>query len=120
MKETEWHSINVYGNQIRPCMTYLHKGSLVFIDGQIKSRKRTDKDGIERMYFDIKARNVQFLSTRGDGDGAQGGGNGNGQSGNGGGRDRGYGNGNGNSYGNGGYRGSEVAAAGADMDQVPF
>ena len=46
------------------CANYLRKGSLVFIEGKLTTRKYQDKEGIERQVTEIKADRVQFLDSK--------------------------------------------------------
>lgn len=59
-ERTEWHRIVVWGKTAEACDKYLRKGSKVFVEGKIQSRKY-DKDGEEKIAFEIIAVNVQFL-----------------------------------------------------------
>lgn len=61
LEETEWHRVVVYGNSATACQKYLRKGSPVFVEGRIRSRKYTDQQGIERLVTEIIASDVQFL-----------------------------------------------------------
>ncbi|MBR7059759.1 MAG: single-stranded DNA-binding protein [Neisseriaceae bacterium] len=63
-QRTEWHNIVVYRRLAEICQQYLKKGSLVFIDGRISSRKYTGKDGIERTAYDIIANDMKMLGSR--------------------------------------------------------
>ena len=58
------------------CTKFLHKGSKVYIEGRITSRKYTDKDGIRRTVWDVTATEMEMLDPKGasQGDGAGGGG----------------------------------------------
>lgn len=60
---TQWHKIQCFGIQGENCAKYLRKGSLVFIEGEVRYRKY-EKDGVERYATDIYAQNVQFLDSR--------------------------------------------------------
>jgi single-strand DNA-binding protein len=62
--ETEWHRIVVWGKQAEHCKLYLNKGSPVFVEGNIRTRKYTSKDGATRVAFEIHADNVGFLGGR--------------------------------------------------------
>ena len=62
-QRTEWHNIVVYRRLAEICQQYLKKGSLVFIDGRISSRKYTGKDGIERTAYDIIANDMGNRTT---------------------------------------------------------
>lgn len=51
--ETEWHRCVCFGNQADFAAKYLTKGRLVYVEGRIKSGKYTDKNGVERVSYDI-------------------------------------------------------------------
>ena len=72
-ERTEWHSVVVWGRQAENCQRYLSKGSPVYVEGRLQSRKYTDQSGAERTVWDVNASTVQFLSA-GDGGGRRGGG----------------------------------------------
>ena len=80
-EQTEWHRISFFGRLAEIVGQYLKKGSSVYVEGRLQTRKYTDKDGIERYATDIIAENMQMLGGRqgmgGDGgmdDGGSGGG----------------------------------------------
>ena len=60
-EKTEWHSIVAWGKTAEICAEHLSKGSSVYIEGRIQSRKWEDKDKNERTSFEINAQVVQFL-----------------------------------------------------------
>jgi len=65
MKEaTEWHRIVFNGRLAEIAGEYLRKGSQVYVEGSIRSRKYTDKDGIERTAYEIRADQMQMLGSR--------------------------------------------------------
>lgn len=64
-KKTQWHRVVVWGIQGKACADHLRKGSLVYLEGEVRSRKYEDKDGISRMQFEVHADQVSFLSSRG-------------------------------------------------------
>ena len=64
---TEWHNITLFGKLGEIAGQYLRKGSQVFIEGKIQSRKYTDKDGIERMAYNIIGNEMKMLGNRNDG-----------------------------------------------------
>ena len=64
---TEWHNVSLYGKLGEIANQYLRKGSQVFIEGKIQSRKYTGKDGIERTAYDIIGNEMKMLSNRNDG-----------------------------------------------------
>ena len=71
---TEWHRISFFGRLAEIVGQYLKKGSSVYVEGRLQTRKYTDKDGIEKYATDIIAENMQMLGGRGDAGGGMGGG----------------------------------------------
>lgn len=88
MKEaTEWHRVVFNGRLAEIAGQYLRKGSQVYVEGSLRTRKWTDQSGVEKYSTEIRADQMQMLGSRqGMGGGGQGGG---GQQG--GGYDDGYG-----------------------------
>jgi single-strand DNA-binding protein len=79
MKEqTEWHRVVIYQRLAEIAGEYLRKGSKVYIEGKLKTRKWQDQQGVERYTTEIVANELQMLDGRGEG---QGGGMGGGQQG---------------------------------------
>jgi single-strand DNA-binding protein len=66
-KHTEWHKIVVWGKQAEIAQQYLKKGSLIFVEGRIRSREWQDKEGQKRTSFEIVANNFRMLGGRADG-----------------------------------------------------
>lgn len=64
---TEWHNITLFGKLGEIAGQYLKKGSQVFIEGRIQSRKYTGKDGVERIAYDIIGSEMKMLGGRNDG-----------------------------------------------------
>jgi single-strand DNA-binding protein len=65
MKEaTEWHRVVFNGRLAEIVGEYLRKGSQVYVEGSIRSRKYTDKDGVERTISEIRADTMQMLGSR--------------------------------------------------------
>lgn len=62
--ETEWHSVVFFGKTAEIASQYLHKGSSVYIEGRLHTRKYTDKQGIERYATDIIGETLQFLDSK--------------------------------------------------------
>ena len=60
-QRTEWHNIVLYRRLAEIAQQYLKKGSLVYLEGKIQSRKYTGKDGIERTAYDIIASELKML-----------------------------------------------------------
>ena len=66
-ERTEWHAITLYRKLAEIAAKYLQKGSLVYLEGKIQSRKYTGKDGIERTAFDIIASEMKMLGGKAEG-----------------------------------------------------
>lgn len=58
---TEWHRITTFRKLAEICGEYLKKGSSVYLEGKLQTRKYTDKDGIERYTTEIVADTMQML-----------------------------------------------------------
>ena len=68
-ERTEWHSIALFGRLGEIAAEYLRKGSQVFIEGKLRTRKWQDKQGNDRFTTEIIADNMQMLGGRGGGGG---------------------------------------------------
>ena len=66
-EHTEWHRIAFFGKQAEIAGEYLKKGSPVYVEGRIRTRKWQDKDGQDRYSTEIVADRMQLLGTRGGG-----------------------------------------------------
>ena len=66
-ERTEWHNISMFGRLAEIAGQYLKKGSLVYLEGKIQSRKYTGKDGIERTAFEIIASEMKMLGGKAEG-----------------------------------------------------
>ena len=64
-ERTEWHSIALFGRLGEIAAEYLRKGSQVFIEGKLRTRKWQDKQGNDRFTTEIVADNMQMLGGRG-------------------------------------------------------
>lgn len=60
-EETEWHSIVAFGNTAEVVTKYLKKGDLVYVNGRLRTRKYTDKQGVERYKTEIICNQMQML-----------------------------------------------------------
>lgn len=58
---TEWHNVTMYRKLAEIAGQYLTKGSQVYIEGKIQTRKYQGKDGIERTAYDIIANEMKML-----------------------------------------------------------
>ena len=61
---TEWHRISFFGRLAEIVGQYLKKGSSVYVEGRLQTRKYTDKDGVEKYATDIVAEQMQMLGAR--------------------------------------------------------
>ncbi|MFM9436546.1 single-strand DNA-binding protein [Janthinobacterium sp. CG_23.3] len=61
---TEWHRISFFGRLAEIAGQYLKKGSSVYVEGRLQTRKYTDKDGVEKYATDIVAEQMQMLGGR--------------------------------------------------------
>jgi single-strand DNA-binding protein len=99
-ERTEWHRVVLFGRLGEVAAEYLKKGSQVYIEGSLRTRKWQDKSGVERYSTEIVGNDMQMLGGRGGGGGGMGAGGG------GGGFERGSG-------GSGGARGASSGGAGS-------
>jgi single-strand DNA-binding protein len=105
---TEWHRLVFNGRLAEIAAQYLRKGSQIYVEGQIRTRKYQDKDGVEKYATDIRVDQMQMLGSR-QGQGGPSGGGGEDEYGGGGGGG-GYGQGAGGGGGGGGYSRPPAAA----------
>ncbi|MDM7202656.1 MAG: single-stranded DNA-binding protein [Thermodesulfobacteriaceae bacterium] len=63
---TEWHRLVAFGRLAEICGEYLYKGSRVFVEGKIRTRKFEDKQGQVRYITEILVQNFQILDRKGD------------------------------------------------------
>jgi single-strand DNA-binding protein len=71
-EETEWHRVTFFDRMAEIAGEYLKKGRPVYVEGRLKTRKYTDKDGVEKYTTEIVATDMQLLGSR-EGGGAGGG-----------------------------------------------
>ena len=64
--ETEWHNVSVFGRTAEIAQQYLRKGSEVFVEGRLRTRKYTGKDGVERYATEIICESLQLGSKPSD------------------------------------------------------
>ena len=68
---TEWHRV-VFNNRLAEIAgQYLRKGSLVYVEGSLRTRKWTDQSGVEKFTTEIRADQMQMLGGRQDGGGGK-------------------------------------------------
>lgn len=61
---TEWVNIEAWGRLGEVCQEYLKKGSLVYLEGRLKTDKYEDKEGEMRYYTKVVALSLQFLDKK--------------------------------------------------------
>ncbi|HEX8979802.1 MAG TPA: single-stranded DNA-binding protein [Parasulfuritortus sp.] len=64
---TEWHSVAFFGKTAEICGQYLKKGSQIYVEGSLRTRKWQDKDGNDRYTTEIRGDRMQMLGGRGGG-----------------------------------------------------
>lgn len=64
-ERTEWHRISMFGKLAEIAGEYLKKGSSVYLEGRLQTRKWQDKDGNERQTTEVVADRMQMLGGRG-------------------------------------------------------
>jgi single-strand DNA-binding protein len=64
-ERTEWHSVAMFGKLAEISAEYLKKGSQVYIEGRLRTRKWQDKEGKDRYSTEIIADEMQMLGGRG-------------------------------------------------------
>jgi len=76
-EKTEWHRVSIYNERLADVAEkYLKKGAKVYIEGQLETRKYTDKDGVEKYTTEVVLRQFRGELTMLDGRGGGGGGGG--------------------------------------------
>src|SRR6195952_3565484 len=68
VSQTEWHTVVLWRGLAELAQKYLHKGSLVFIEGRLRTRNWEDKDKNRRFSTEIVGDNLVMLDKRKDGD----------------------------------------------------
>lgn len=62
-EQTEWHNLVFNEKLAEVAAKYLKKGSPVYVEGQVRSRKYQDKDGVDRTAYEVRVRDMQLLSS---------------------------------------------------------
>jgi single-strand DNA-binding protein len=65
-ESTEWHKVSFFGRLAEIAGEYLKKGSKVYVEGSLRTRKWQDQQGVERYTTEIVAEEMQMLDGRGD------------------------------------------------------
>ena len=68
-ERTEWHRLNFFGPLAEVVQKYVTKGSKIYVEGSIHTRKWQDQNGQDRYSTEIKVRDMQMLDGRGQGQG---------------------------------------------------
>jgi len=68
-ENTEWHTVVMFDRLAEVAAEYLRKGSQVYIEGRLRTRKWQDKEGNDRYSTEIVANDMQMLGGRGGGGG---------------------------------------------------
>ena len=63
-ERTEWHRVVAWGRLAEICQQYLHKGSLIFVEGPLQTRQWEDNQGQKRYTTEIKALQMTMLDSR--------------------------------------------------------
>lgn len=63
-ESTEWHRVVLFRRHAEVALQYLRKGSHVYIEGRLRTRKWTDKSGVDRYSTDIEAEEMKMLGKR--------------------------------------------------------
>ncbi|MGH1576997.1 single-stranded DNA-binding protein [Planktotalea sp.] len=128
-ERTEWHSVAIFSEPLaRVAEQYLRKGSKVYLEGQLETRKWQDQSGQDKYSTEVVLRpytsTLTMLDGRGDNQGGGGGGYGGGNQGggyDGGGQGGGYDSGQGGGGYGGGSQGGGGGAPSRDLDdEIPF
>lgn len=70
-ERTEWHRVVFFNRLAEICGQYLKKGSKIYIEGRLQTRKWQDKNGVDKYTTEIVANEMQMLDSRGGSDGGQ-------------------------------------------------
>jgi len=70
-ERTEWHSVAFFGKLAEIAGEYLRKGSQVYVEGKLRTRKWQDKEGNDRYQTEVIANEMQMLGSKGGGQRAE-------------------------------------------------
>lgn len=68
-EKTEWHRIVAWGRLAEICQQYLHKGSLIYVEGPLQTRQWEDNQGQKRYTTEVKALQMTMLDSKGSSSG---------------------------------------------------
>ena len=63
-ERTEWHNVVLVNGLAKVAKDYIKKGDKIYIEGELRSRKYNDKEGVERTIVEIIATNLELLSPK--------------------------------------------------------
>ncbi|WP_207491449.1 single-stranded DNA-binding protein [Aridibaculum aurantiacum] len=69
VSQTEWHTVVLWRGLAELAQKYLHKGSLVYIEGRLRTRSWEDKEGNKKFATEVVGDNLIMLDKRGEGHG---------------------------------------------------
>jgi single-strand DNA-binding protein len=72
ISQTEWHTVVLWRGLAELAQKYLHKGSLIYVEGRLRTRSWEDKDGNKKFATEVVGDNLIMLDKRGEGHGGQG------------------------------------------------
>lgn len=64
-EHTEWHSCSLFGKRAEIFAQYVKKGHRVYVEGELRTRKWTDKNNIDRWTTEVRVRDFEFLQQMG-------------------------------------------------------
>ncbi|MGL6269427.1 MAG: single-stranded DNA-binding protein, partial [Chitinophagaceae bacterium] len=73
ISQTEWHTVVLWRGLAELAQKYLHKGSLIYIEGRLRTRNWDDKEGHRKFATEVVGDNLIMLDKRADGSGLPGG-----------------------------------------------
>lgn len=76
ISQTEWHTVVLWRGLAELAQKYLHKGSLIYVEGRLRTRSWEDKEGNKKFATEVVGDNLIMLDKRGDGHSSNGGGEG--------------------------------------------
>jgi len=72
VSQTEWHTVVLWRGLAELAQKYLHKGSLIYVEGRLRTRSWEDKDGHKKFATEVVGDNLIMLDKRADGTGVHG------------------------------------------------
>jgi single-strand DNA-binding protein len=63
-ENTEWHKVGIFGKPAEVAAQYLKKGSQIYVEGRLKYKKYTDKNGIDKVNAEIISEDFKMLGSK--------------------------------------------------------